>query len=286
MSRRVDSSNPKTIKRFLAEGRGRGRWKNYKPWIYPYEISSLGKSHRLMGWKTGRPHFFLSDVERDYFYMAEWSEQIVDIREQFPLPVQETLTIAERLGVRHPRNRTFDRPYYMTSDFVLTLADGSLKARSIKRSGDLSKRTVWEKFEIERLYWASRQVDYDMVSEVQLCAPLCKNVRWLHKFRDLTDYDFDEKTAVRLGDHLKPLLSADVPLNLLALDADYELGFRGGTCLAAVKYLIATRQWRVDMTTLIDPSLPLKLLTTDQVTVDQPTTRVRRLPSDSLHTLA
>lgn len=44
-------------------------------------------------------------MERDYFYILEYSDNIKDIREQFPLlPQEDTISIANELGLRHPKN--------------------------------------------------------------------------------------------------------------------------------------------------------------------------------------
>ena len=46
---------------------------DYQPWLKIQSVSSLGWSTRLKGIKTGRQHEFLSDLERNYFYLTEFS---------------------------------------------------------------------------------------------------------------------------------------------------------------------------------------------------------------------
>lgn len=67
------------IHKMLKEGRGAGRGKQYKPWIKVQDVLSLGRATRLKGIKTGRQHEFLSDMERNYFYILEFSDKIEDI---------------------------------------------------------------------------------------------------------------------------------------------------------------------------------------------------------------
>lgn len=266
MARYPDASDPKTRQRFIKEGRGLGERGAFTPWILGHELSSRGKTHRVVGWKTGRTHHFLSDIEWNFFLAADWSPTVVDIREQFPLlPLSRTVDIAKNLNVRHPQNSKNKREYVMTTDFVLTMKDGSTIAVSIKPSQELSKKSVWEKFEIERLYWSERGITCDMATEKQLCLPLSRNIEWLHKFRDLTGHRIDEARAVQIGDHLLPsVIEGKQPLAFLALDLDETLGFEHGTCLLAVKHLIASRRWIVDLTKKLDPSQPLKLLRSHQ----------------------
>jgi len=57
-------------------------------------------------------------LERNYFYLTEYSDVVVDIREQFPLlPLEETIVIAEELGLKHPTNPKTQEPIVMTTDF-------------------------------------------------------------------------------------------------------------------------------------------------------------------------
>lgn len=98
MSKRTRTSK---VEKWIKEGRDSGVGADYKPWLNIKDVSSLGRSTRLKGIKTGRQHEFLSDLERNYFYLTEFSDFIVDIREQYPLlQLEETLVIADELGIK------------------------------------------------------------------------------------------------------------------------------------------------------------------------------------------
>lgn len=73
------------INKLIKEGRGSGEGPKYKPWLTIQDLGSDGRSTRLRGIKTGREHQFLSDLERNYFYILEYSDVVLDKREQFPL---------------------------------------------------------------------------------------------------------------------------------------------------------------------------------------------------------
>ncbi|MDP7979789.1 TnsA endonuclease N-terminal domain-containing protein [Bacillus sp. WLY-B-L8] len=118
------------------------------------DVSSLGRSTRLKGIKTARQHEFLSDLERNYFYLTEHSDFVIDIREQFPLlPSEETIVIADELGIEHPTNPKTGETIVMTTDFLLTVDKGQgvfEVAHTIKMKDKLLEECVLEKFEIER----------------------------------------------------------------------------------------------------------------------------------------
>jgi hypothetical protein len=61
------------IEKWIQEGRGSGSGSKYIPWLTIQNVSSDGRSTRLKGIKTNRQHEFLSDMERNYFYILEYS---------------------------------------------------------------------------------------------------------------------------------------------------------------------------------------------------------------------
>ncbi|MCK0473828.1 TnsA endonuclease N-terminal domain-containing protein [Alkalihalobacillus sp. APA_J-10(15)] len=121
----------KTYHKYIAEVYHTGGLK----WLNIQEVSSLGRSTRLKGNKIPRQYEFLSDLERNYFYLFEYPDSVVDIREQYPLlPIEETLLIADELGIKHPKDPKTQEPIVMTTDFVVTTKDkeNTDVARTIK----------------------------------------------------------------------------------------------------------------------------------------------------------
>lgn len=158
----------KTVERRINEGLGFGERDKYLPWITVRDLSSLGRCSEISGWKTNsRVHQLLSDLETRYFYILEFASQVTDIREQFPLldenkSISETLKIAESIGVEYPVVPKTGTNNVQTTDVLITVnvnGKTKLKARTIKYSKDLSDKRVIEKFEIERIFWANRNVD-------------------------------------------------------------------------------------------------------------------------------
>jgi hypothetical protein len=88
----------------------------------------------------------LSDLEAFAFYIFDWSLQVADIKEQFPLsPLEETLAIAKEIGVRHPTDPATKYPIMMTTDFVLKVQVGmsfDYFARQVKYASALCDSSV------------------------------------------------------------------------------------------------------------------------------------------------
>lgn len=144
MSRR-NSNFRKTQENRLKRGRGQGVGKDYIPYIQAHDnkVASEGWLTRHLGWKTGRIHHTLSEHERNYLHYLEWLDFVIDIREQYPLPLPKTEEIAERIGIKHAH--LDEVPVVMTTDFLLTLETPQGKfdvVRTVKPVSKLSKRTL------------------------------------------------------------------------------------------------------------------------------------------------
>jgi hypothetical protein len=176
------------IERYVAQGFGQGAGVDYKPWLRVQDVPSRGRSRKVQGLKTGRIHHVLSDLEYRYLAALEFSERVVDIREQFPLlPVASLQDIARRRGIRYPLYAGTTVPFVMTTDFVVTVKsdDGSVSefARTVKYAdelapGDRLARTL-EKLELEKAFWAQRGVDWKLVTEASMSDVIASNLVWL-----------------------------------------------------------------------------------------------------------
>ena len=135
----------------ILEGRGTGEGKDYKTWTLPREFNSRGTCSLYPDWKTGRSISCLSQTERYVFVKLRWNDDVLEIREQFPLlPLSKTTEIAKRLGVRPMNNGRS----VMTTDFLVFFKDGTRKAVNVKASeNDYKDKRNMESARIEQVYW-------------------------------------------------------------------------------------------------------------------------------------
>lgn len=154
-----------TDKTRAAQKRGLGNLKNYIPWIFVHEISSSGVSWRIKGRKTGRVHHLLSTLEKLVFLKLDAMPEVLDIREQFPLPLSETVRIADSFGVKHGQYE--GELMVMTSDFLVDLADDRQVVISVKPRKNLNRRVV-QKFQIEWEYWREQGIGFFVMTEKEI----------------------------------------------------------------------------------------------------------------------
>lgn len=215
----MDPNSFKWAAQQIKEGRGQGIGAEYRPWIHVREFSSRGKSSRLKSWKSGRTLQLFSDIETAFAYLLEWSDDVVDYYEQFPLlPLDETLEIGETIGYKHPpRSKKDPEPRVRTTDFLIHCrADGAAPktARAIKSSSDLSKKTILQSLEVERRYCTKRQIDWAILTEKDLPLAMARNIEWVHSTRDMEDHEAISKLPI---DDVLPVLRSALDLKDLPL---------------------------------------------------------------------
>lgn len=178
--RKLESLND--YQRALKNKYGIGQGINYKPWLRIQDVKSHGTKSLIFGRKTNRDHHMLSGIESEHFYLAEFSDRVVDIREQFPiLPLNYTQKIAKVLGVEHPKHPKTKEHIILTTDQLLTL-DGpqgnSFHAVSVKPENESDKLRVLEKIEIERVCWELLGVSFSYFTGNELTKCQSQNIHW------------------------------------------------------------------------------------------------------------
>ncbi|MGG0815441.1 TnsA endonuclease N-terminal domain-containing protein [Paenibacillus alvei] len=260
MSKRRQRTTAATIARRIREGRGKGHFADYKPWLTIHDVPSLGIVTRVFGWKSRRVHHYFSEhFELAHHYQMEWASDVIDIREQYPLlPLEKTLFIAQKLGIKHPIDPKTKHPIVMTTDMLLTVrSSGELrfKAHSIKPVDKLNRR-VLEKLQIEQIFMKDQGIEWRLITENQINYDLVKNVEWLHSFKNLEESAFlNNKLVCALEPILyERIINQNQPLAKITLELDKREGLLMGTSMNIVRYLIANRLWEVDMNLRILPT--------------------------------
>lgn len=246
--------------RYLKEGRGEGVGKDYKPWLMTYNVPSHGRRARDPGWKTERLHHLMSDHETRYFYILEWSDLVIDIREQYPLvELEDAQKIAFDMGIEYPTDKNSGFPIVLTTDFMITIRDGdriSNIARTVKPSKELDKNRVIEKFEIERRYWAAKGIDWGIVTEHEIPIALAKNVEYLHPHYYLEPTsEIPLSQLLNVGELIKDRLKiSKKPIVEITLKLDEEMNLTSGTSLRVFLHLVAKKEIILDMNQKINIS--------------------------------
>ena len=249
------------IDKRIKEGRGTGKGGKYKPWIKIQDVPSLGRSSRIKGIKTGRQHEFLSDMERNYFYILEYSDIVEDIREQYPLlPIEDTLLIADELGIEHPKDPKTGEFVVMTTDFLITINyDNKVYdvARTIKSKDDLMDKRISEKFEIERVYWKRKGIDWGIVTGEEIDKTVASNISMVHGYKEINT--IDSLNGIEAGElkdliyeFVKRIIDNSKTVRNICSEFDNEMFLEKGSGLCMFKYLIINKIIEIDITEKIN----------------------------------
>lgn len=265
MARASSSRTQSRIDRRLREGRGQGEGAAYKPYLTIRDVPSKGRSHRDLDLSGGRTMHLLSDLEYRFAIIAGWQLPISDLREQYPLPLEETRAIADTCGYRHPRHPRTKDEGPLTTDIVLTLSasDGHYNlACSIKESVELGSARTLEKLDIERRWWIQRGTLWVLVTDQEISKTFAENIHHLNAYRTIADrVSLTEQELTGVICKLTEIVERhDVALSRACSDCDTSLGLESGASLAVAYHLLATRRWHTDLREPLDSSRPFKLL--------------------------
>lgn len=247
--------NEAKIQRWLAEGRGTGQGRSYLPWLTVRDLSSDGNSHRVLGRVSDRVHHLFSNIEYAHFLVFDFDKNTRDIREQFPLDRLHTLALAKRLGYKHPRQPGSDAWMVMTTDLVVTSEENGVlshKAYAIKEKKARSNNRVQEKLAIERAYWQSQGIAFDVLDETDAPRAYLRSLDWLSGAHDLTRLiepspGFFLDTARSLMASIVEQSCSSLPLTHLCTNLDAKQNIPPGSHLLLAKHLIATRTLTTDL---------------------------------------
>jgi hypothetical protein len=246
-SKKYGNSEAKNEK-WIKEGRGSGRGKEYKPLLTVRDLASAGRSHRIYGHKSQRTHHLLSDLELAVFLLIEWNTYTDEVREQFPLRLQETKVLAEKADIDHPSLQGVLQ--IMSTDFLVNTQDKSLREFAIqaKYADALKDQRTIEKLEIERRYWNEKDIPWLLITERDIPKVLFDNINWLYpaQSEEITSQNISERVDFYLY-HFdrKPDLTI-IELSK-SLDVAYELD--PGQTLLEIRGLLARRCFLFDIST-------------------------------------
>lgn len=251
------------IQKWIKEGRGQGFGNNYKPWLTIRDVSSEGRSHRVFGHKSQRTYHLLSDLELSTFLLLEWHSTTIDIREQYPLDLEQTLEIAKIIGIAHPR---FGKHYQiMTSDFLVD-TNNSISPKfaiQVKYSNALNDPRTIEKIEIERQYWKQQNIPFYIFTEHQVPRIVSQNIQWMYS--SINTMKLSEQDTLDKLNFYAEIFSKNKSkkINELTRIIDQKYHFEIGQSLREIRDLLAQRYF------IFDLNISFKDLRTDHIQLGQ-----------------
>lgn len=183
------------------QGRGTGVGAGYQPYINTPETDSKGTASNFVDWKTGRAVQLMSQVELAIYLQERWRDDVADIRERFPLDDDLIDDLVDEINSRiqdgnYAPIKHFDHSKgHLTTDLLLTMADGSMEAISVKYDKHhLSQRQIERQF-VEKQYWERQGVPFHLLDKSDVIPILVQNIRLVTEYYD-KDRVFDKISAI------------------------------------------------------------------------------------------
>jgi hypothetical protein len=199
----------------------------------------------------------MSYIERRMFLLHEFKPGLVAYYEQFPIPREVSLAVAQALKVRHPVYPKTQIPVVMTLDALVWRQDAGNRpvacAWDAKPHSALSKPRTLAKLAIHRASCDVMGIGHEVFTEKSVSRTLIRNVEWLRTSRvrqveaadDLSEQSFHR--AALLGDLFERRPRKTIGEYCIAYD---KAGSHPeGTALRAIKQLIYDHQLSVDLET-------------------------------------
>lgn len=230
--RPIDPSDAKKLK-----SRGQGAGQLYQPFIKVHEISSTGESFRILGRNSLRPHHLLSRLELSAFLVFDRYRQTKDIKEQYPLPIVDSLSICERLGIKHPQFS--GKLKVVTTDLVIELGKVSGIAVAVKYAEALDDLRVVEKLQIEKVFWEQQGYLWRLFTENEITPSIKENLEWIHAANQNSDELYSELSDVDIELIFLRLNGANKRLSTTCATLDDEYSCEPGFHIGIVRKAVA-----------------------------------------------
>lgn len=181
----------------------------YKPWVNVRQSDTYGQGQEFYCHKTGQVHSLLSRGERPIFFFLERDPTVIEIFDQYPLPILDTLKLAKKLNILHPGIPS-ERDNHggvipiavMTTDFLVKkrmsnsktkLVAYSFKYKSALNPEDISPRSVArtkKKLELEEAFWNDNEIEFILEDENVHNPNLIYNLEFLRECYEYPEHIF------------------------------------------------------------------------------------------------
>lgn len=162
----------------------------YEPMWRVEDVKSYGIKAKVKHFKDPeRPVHVLSQNELLMFMLIAWDTSITQCYEQYALPLNETLTIAEKLGVEHPvYPHSPSIPVQQTLDFYCYQNDFERIGYAVKQHNQVFKVRSLEKLAIQEAWCEINNCQFKLVSSDELKRNNVMNLERIYRNRNIPFY--------------------------------------------------------------------------------------------------
>ncbi|MCF7982528.1 MAG: TnsA endonuclease N-terminal domain-containing protein [Pseudomonadales bacterium] len=158
----------------------------YEPFWRVEDIPSSGIKVKIQHFNDdARIVHLLSMNELFMYVLIAYDQSITECYEQYAIPLETSLAIANELEVKHPVYSDSRIPIVQTIDFLCMRDDGSKIAFPVKQESSLVRERTAEKLAIQESFCLLSDIDYQLVSSAELKTMRFQNLERLYRFAKL-----------------------------------------------------------------------------------------------------
>ncbi len=164
----------------------------YEPFWRTDDVPSYGVKSKV-------PHFtdpkrlvhVLSQNELWMYLHLAQNPLVIEVYEQYAIPLEYSLPIAEQIGIKHPVYVGTTVPIVQTIDFIVDMIDVDTreviqKAFPVKQPDDAAKLRTEEKLAIQQVYSEFNDIEYELITSEVLRTNHSINLESLFRYRELS----------------------------------------------------------------------------------------------------
>lgn len=165
--------------------------RNYEPFWRTDDLRSTGIKVKIPHFKTPNRIVHLLSLNELWMYLhLARNPQVIEIYEQYAIPLEISLAAAEFLEVKHPVYVGTNVNAIQTIDFVVDMIDfetGEIfkKAIPIKQPKDAQKFRTAEKLAIQEASADMEEMQYQLITSEVLRTNCSVNLEILYRYREL-----------------------------------------------------------------------------------------------------
>lgn len=258
--KRNPSLYPPYLRARIRKGLGTGAQTKYRAWRNLRNSGNVGTAGFVHGIRVARRYEIPDTRKRTYFYLLERVDEIVDIRELWPiLDLNRTLRLAQDFGVNHPLHGIFPEPVIV--DFLITeKCSSGLRFRAVSlvpRAADLKRRDQ-SLMRIQQQWCIERGIEWTLVETDPLDRTVLDSLRFIRSWYRHR-YVADSQVTKSFADCFMSEHRRDAELKQLINSTARRMRLDPQSALDVFRYCAWSHQIPVSLTSRIAPNCPLVL---------------------------
>ncbi len=168
--------------------------KTYEPFWRTDDLSSFGIKSKIPHVRDPKRLVHVLSMNELWMYLHLVNNPLViEVYEQYAIPLETSLMLAEKLEVKHPVYQDTRVPAIQTIDFMVKMLNPETgeeywKAFPVKQPEDADKLRTAEKLSLQEGFCVLEEIEYELITSDCLRTVHSQNLDTLYRHRHLSEF--------------------------------------------------------------------------------------------------